>query len=183
MDVLFAPVFESFLAERHQCFAHGGFVVGPMGADTAADLFEECCQRGERKPPDAARFVFSPMLAAVVYECRCAAGGGGYRYLGLVDEIEINTSGARYRYELMKPGRGVDGEHADDERMPAFVRFRELVHVSEVFPRFMALPPRWGGLPTPPLRRFGFGEIDRTELRVAFDQLRLAFDGRRHPSS
>jgi hypothetical protein len=171
MDVLLAPVYESFLHERDACLKHGGFVVGPIGAATATDLFEECVARGTRDPASRARFVFAPMLPGIIYESHVAGGAGGYRFVGLIDEIEINDSNARYRDERMKPGRGESGEKADAERMPAYVRFKTVWPIVEVVPGLRELRPAECGQSEAVLRRFKFGELRRTDLREAIDRL------------
>ena len=121
MDILLAPVFESFLAVRKECLAAGGFVVGPMGAGTAGTLFEfamEACTPDKEVP---GRFRFEPWLAGAVYESHVSTGEGAFRYLGLIDEIEINNDAHRYRHPKMKPGEGHHGEGVYDERMPALM--------------------------------------------------------------
>lgn len=171
MDVLLAPVFESFLREREACLAHGGFVVGPIGVTTATDLFEECVQRGLRDPAVRSRFTFAPMLPGIVYESHVAAGAGGYRFIGLIDEIEINDSNARYRDERMKPGRGEFGEKADSERMPAYVRFKTLVPIADIVPGLHELCAKEVGQSDAVLRRFKFAKLKRTDLQEAIDRL------------
>lgn len=171
MDVLLAPVFESFLREREACLGHGGFVVGPIGVVTATDLFEECVSRGTRDPTVRSRFTFAPMLPGIVYESHVSTGVGGYRYVGLIDEIEINETNARYRDERMKPGRGEFGEKADSERMPAYVRFKALVPLSEAVPGLRELRPGEVGQTDAVLRRFKFAELRRTDVREAIDRL------------
>lgn len=133
MDMLLAPVFQDFLGVRPQCLAEGGFVVGPMGPFTMIRLLEYAKECGRADPTTPDRFEFDPWLPGVVYESH-ATGGGGYRYVGLIDEIEINRCGGHYREPKMKPGEGHHGEARTDERMPAFVRFKVLVPVSDVIP-------------------------------------------------
>ncbi len=171
MDVLLAPVYQSFLETLDDYLGHGkGFVVGPVGTTTATDLFMQCAERGKRDPSGAARFSFRPLLPGIVYESHVAVGTGGYRYVGLIDEIEINETGDRYRYESMKPGRGDAGEKADDERLPAYVRFRVLVPVSELVVGLEKLDSRDVGQSDGPLRHFKFGELRRRDVCEAIDR-------------
>src|SRR5437762_3331621 len=123
MDVLLAPVYQTFLAIRNQCLAHGGFVVGPIGAMTAEHLFNYSIENGVSDPEFRHRFSFDPPLASVIYESHVHGGLGGFRYFGLIDEIQLNADNQPYRFPKMKPGEGHHGEEKFDERMPAFVRF------------------------------------------------------------
>lgn len=171
MDVLLAPVYESFLRERHACLRAGGFVVGPIGVVTATGLFEECVSRATRSPVSPNRFAFSPLLPGIIYESHTAIGTGGYRFIGLIDEIEINAGNLPYRHAAMKPGRGTHCEHADAERMPAYVRFRTVVALSETVPIIPPIRPADVGQRSAVLRRFTFAEIARTDVKQALEQL------------
>lgn len=172
MDVLLAPVFESFLAVRKPCLDNGGFVVGPMGMGTAEELFEFALVAGKRDKAVPHRFTFDPWLAGAVYESHVSMGDGAFRYMGLIDEIEINNDGHSYRFPKMKPGEGTHGENKHDERMPAFVRFRVLRPVAEVLPGSTHLWPRDLGLSETTLRKFKVGSIRKVAVREAFERLR-----------
>ena len=90
MDVLLAPVFQSFLEIRQKCLDNGGFVVGPIGVTTAEELFAFAVKEGVRDKESPHRFAFDPWLAGAVYESHVEEGNGAFRYVGLIDEIEIN---------------------------------------------------------------------------------------------
>lgn len=170
MDALLAPVYESFLAVRKPCLKCGGFVVGPMGIMTTEDLFEFACEAGIRDKEFPYRFTFSPMLPGVVYESHVEDGVGGFRYMGLIDEIEINHDGHVYRFPKMKPGEGHHGEEKYDERMPTFVRFKVLEPVEKVM-GVKQLYPGDVGLSSGVLRRFMIRSIRKTSVREAFERL------------
>jgi hypothetical protein len=172
MDVVLAPVYEYFLEYRTQCLGKGGFVVGPMGVTTAEDLFDFAVEVGIRDKEVPHRFTFDPWLAGAVYESHVTDGSGAFRYIGLVDEIEINNDGHSYRFPDMKPGEGTHGEEKFDERMPAFIRFRLLNPVSDVIPGSTQLWPRDLGLSETTLRRFKVGSIRSRIVREAFERLR-----------
>ena len=172
MDVLLAPVYESFLRVRRQCLDAGGFVVGPMGVATAESLFEYAIEEGRRDTDSPHRFAFDPWLAGAVYESHVEEGTGAFRYMGLIDEIEINSDGHAYRFPEMKPGEGSHGEEKFDERMPAFVRFRVLRPVSDVIPDSPHLWPKDLGMTEGVLRHFKVGTVRKSGLRTAFETLR-----------
>src|SRR5687768_11580524 len=119
MDVLLAPVYEDFLVILKQCLGEGGFVVGPMGESTAGTLFDYAHKYGRKDKDFPHRFAFEPWLSGVVYESHVSTGAGAFRYMGLIDEIEINAHHTPYRFPKMKPGEGHHGEAKYDERMPA----------------------------------------------------------------
>lgn len=172
MDVLLAPVFESFLAVRERCLAAGGFVVGPMGVGTAGALFEFALEAGVPDKDLPHRFAFDPWLAGAIYESHVSEGEGAFRYVGLIDEIEINNGGHRYRFPKMKPGEGHHGEGEHDERMPAFVRFRVLRPVADLLPGSTQVWPGDLGLTESTLRHFKVGSIRKTALKQAFERMR-----------
>jgi len=172
MDVLLAPVFESFLDLRKPCLDNGGFVVGPMGMTTAEELFGFAIEAGTRDTEVPHRFTFDPWLAGAVYESHVSEGTGAFRYMGLIDEIEINNDGHTYRFPKMKPGEGTHGEEKYDERMPAFIRFRILMSVSEVLPGSTHLWPKDLGLSETKLRKFKVGSVRKTAIRAAFESMR-----------
>ena len=173
MDVLLAPVFESFLAVRDKCLAYGGFVVGPIGTMTAENLFEYSVENGARDTEFPHRFSFDPWLASVIYETHVKEGPGGFRYLGLIDEIEINADIQPYRFPKMKPGEGHHGEHKYDERMPAFIRFKVVKPVAEVMPG-AHLWPRDVGCSETVLRHFKIKTVRKPELRQVFERMLAA---------
>lgn len=172
--MLLAPVYESFLKVRTQCLSAGGFVVGPIGETTAGQLFDYATKHGERSKDFTSRFAFNPMLPGAVYESHVSAGNkGGFHFIGLIDEIEINENHQPYRFREMKPGEGIHGEPKYDERMPAYVRFRVLRPVPEVIPGKTQLWPADLGQTEAILRHFRIGTVGKTALREAFDRLRL----------
>jgi len=171
MDVLLAPVFEDFLNIRKPCLDSGGFVVGPTGTMTAEALFDFAIEAGKCDKERPYRFTFEPWLAGAVYESHVSVGTGAFRFMGLIDEIEINSDGHRYRDRKMKPGEGTHGEEECDERMPAFVRFRVLKPVAEVIPGRTHLWPRDLGLSEAILRSFKISSVRSPEVIRAFRRL------------
>lgn len=167
MDVLIAPVYASFLEERDECLGNGGFVVGPVGDFTAEHLFVGAVERGQRDPGQPGRFAFAPMLPCVIYESHSSIGDGGFRYVGLVDEIETHDRRQKYRCERMKPGRGEHGEKAEFEKLPAFVRMRRLEPLENLVPGLTKLAPGCLGLRSPVLRRFMFATLRHDALESA----------------
>ena len=174
MDLLLAPVFEDFLNIRMACLDNGGFVVGPMGMTTAEELFDFAIEAGSRDKEVPHRFSFDPWLPGAIYESHVSDGSGAFRFMGLIDEIEINNDGHSYRFPKMKPGEGTHGEDKYDERMPAFVRFRVLKPVSDVLSGSTHLWPKDLGLSETTLRKFKVGEVRKTAIREAFERLRKA---------
>jgi hypothetical protein len=170
MDVLLAPVYESFLAVHKSCLECGGFVVGPIGVSTAENLFTFACEAGRRDEDAPCRFNFAPWLPGIVYESHVESGEGGFRYMGLIDQIEINDDNHIYRFPKMKPGEGHHGEKKFDERMPAFVRFRILESVADIT-GMKQLWPASLGLKDAVLRHFMIRAIRDASVQTAFKGL------------